>query len=167
VLRLQGDERAEECARRGLELARSIDNRFRVAGNQLVLGRLATARGDWAHAQELLDDALSAIVERGYRLELPRALEARAEVAYGLGSHTEAARILGIAAHTRGDLGLVAWPAQRAEVDALTAGLREALGDHGFEHARADATARTEAEALAWIRRPHASESTRPADERA
>ena len=43
VLRLRGDHRAGECARRGLELARSIDNRLRAAGNQLVLGRLAAA----------------------------------------------------------------------------------------------------------------------------
>ena len=167
VLRLQGDHRAWECARRGLELARSIDNRLRAAGNQLVLGRLAAARGDWVHAQQLLDGALSAIVERGYRLELPRALEARAEVAYGLGSHTAAARILGAATSTRGDLGLVAWPAQRAEVDVLTARLRDALGDHAFEHARADGFARTEEEALAWIRRPHASDSAQRADGKA
>jgi predicted ATPase len=167
VLRLQGDDRAEECARRGLELARSIDNRFRAAGNQLVLARLAAARGDWGDAQQLLDEALSAIIERGYRLELPRALEARAEVAYGPGSHMQAARILGAAAHTRRDLGVVAWPAQRAEVDGLTARLRDVLGDHGFEHARADGTARTEAEALAWIRHPHASESARRADGKA
>jgi len=167
VLRLQGDDRGDECARRGLELARSIDNRFRVAGNQLVLARLAAARGDYAHAQQLLDEALSAIIERGYWLELPRALEARAEVAYGLGSHTQAARILGAAAHTRRDLGVVAWPAQRAEVDGLTARLRDVLGDHGFEHARADGTARTEAEALTWIRHPHPSESARRADGKA
>jgi predicted ATPase/DNA-binding SARP family transcriptional activator len=152
VLRLQGDGRAGEYAHRGLELARSIDNRYRAAGNQLVLGRLAAARGDWGDAQQLLDEALNTIVDRGYRLELPRALDARAEVVYGLGSHTEASRILGVAAHIRGALGLVPWPAQRAEVDALAARVRDALGDHDFELARRAGTALTDAEALSWMR---------------
>ena len=152
VLRLQGDDRAGERARRGLELARSIDNRFRIAGNQLVLVRLAAAGGDWAAARQTLDEALKAIVERGYRLELPRALEARAEVAWGLERQPEAARLLGAAARTRRDLGLVAWPAQRAEVDALTRRLRDALGDHDFEQARRAHSALTEAELLSWMR---------------
>jgi predicted ATPase len=136
VRRLQGDERAEESGRRGLELARSIDNRYRAAGSQVVLARLAATSGDWPEAEHILDEALSAIVERGYRSELPRALEAQAEVASGLGNHTEAAEILGAAERTRRDLGLVAWPAQRAEVDALTGRLRDTLGDAGFRHAQ-------------------------------
>jgi hypothetical protein len=140
VRRLQGDDGAEECARRGLELARSIDNRFRAAGSQLVLARLAATRGDWDGAQQLLDEAHSTIVERGYRLELPRALEARAEVAYGLANPIHGARMLGAAAQTRVDLGVVAWPAQRAELGALAARLRDALGDRSFEHAQSEGT---------------------------
>jgi hypothetical protein len=159
VLRLQGDDRAGQYARHGLELARSIDNRFRTAGNQLVLARLSAARGDWADAQPLLDEALNTIVERGYRLELPRALEVWAEVVRGLGSLTEASRVLGVAAHMRLVLGLVAWPAQRAEVDALAARLRDALGDHDFELARQAGTTLTEAELISWIRRDGGLES--------
>jgi hypothetical protein len=118
-------------------LARSIDNRFRAAGSQLVLARLAATRGHWADAQQIVEEALGVIVERGYRFELPRALEARAEVASGLRNHTEAARNLGAAERARRDLGLVAWPAQRAEVDALTVRLRNALGDSDFGRAQA------------------------------
>jgi predicted ATPase/DNA-binding CsgD family transcriptional regulator len=153
VLRLQGDDRAEECARRGLKLARSVDNRFRAASNQLTLGRLAAARGDWAEAEQLHHEALGTIIERGYRLELPRALEALAEVACGLESHPEAARILGAADRARRTLGLVPWPAQRAERDALTTRLRDTLGNHSLENARSEGAALSEAEALAWIRR--------------
>jgi hypothetical protein len=138
VRRLQGDDRAEESARRGLELAHSIDNRFRAAGSQIVLAHLAAARGDWADAEQILDEALTAIVERGYRVELPRALEARAEVASGLRNHAEAARNLGAAECARRDLGLVAWPAQRAELATLTARVRDALGDSDFGQAQSE-----------------------------
>jgi len=162
VLRLHGDDRARAVATRGLELARSVDSRWYAARNLLVLGRLAAARGEWAQAEQLHHEALEAVVDPGFRLELPGALEALAEVASGLESHNEAVRILGAAERVRRELGLVAWPAQRVEVAALVARVRDALGDDAFNQARSEGAELGEQEAVAWIRRARGSRK-RPA----
>jgi predicted ATPase/class 3 adenylate cyclase/DNA-binding CsgD family transcriptional regulator len=157
VLRLQRDDRAQACATRGLELARSVDSRWYAARNRVTLGRIAAACGDWAPAEQLHHEALEAIVDRGFRLELPFALEALAEVACGLESYSEAARILGAGERARRQLGLVAWPGQRAEVDALATRLRDALGEDAFNEARSDGAELGQQEAVAWIRRARGS----------
>ena len=56
--------------------------------------------------------ALAAVSEHGLRLELPVVLEAFAV-------HLDDGRLVGAADRIRGELGLVAWPAQRAEVEHL------------------------------------------------
>ena len=87
-------------------------------------------------------------------LELPAALEALAEVAAGLDSPTEAARILGAAERARRELGFVAWPAQRAEVAALTARLRRRARRAGARRdALAEGAALDRDDAVAWLRR--------------
>jgi predicted ATPase/DNA-binding CsgD family transcriptional regulator len=153
VLRLLGDDRAQAVATRGLELARSVDSRWYAARNMLALGRLAATRGDWAQAEHFHHEALETIVERGFRLELPGALEALAEVACGLESYSEAARILGASELARRELGLVAWPAQRAEVAALADRLRDALGEDAIERGRPEGAELSGTDAVAWIRR--------------
>jgi predicted ATPase/DNA-binding CsgD family transcriptional regulator len=153
VLRLLGDDRANEVATRALELARSVDSRWYAARNMLALGRLAAARGEWAQAEHSHHEALDTIVERSFRLELPAALEALAEVACGLESYSEAARILGASERARRELGLVAWPAQRAEVAALADRVRDTLGEEPFERARTAGAELSGTQAVAWIRR--------------
>jgi hypothetical protein len=162
VLRLQEDDRAPAVATRGLELARSVDSRWYAARNLLVLGRLAAARGEWAQAEHSHHEALDAIVDPGFRLELPGALEALADVACGLESYDEAARILGAAERARRELGAVAWPARRAEIEALVKRLEDTLGDDPFNQARSEGAELGEHEALAWIRRARGSRK-RPA----
>jgi len=76
-----------------------------------------------------------------------------AEVAAGLESHTEAARILGAAERARRELGFVAWPAQRAALAALTARLGEALGQAALDRALAEGLALERDDAVAWLRR--------------
>ena len=154
VLRLLAeDDAAAHHGALALEAADRLRNPWLAAKAQLTLGRLAARRGEWAQAEHLHHDALATISEHGYLLELPGAFEALAEVAAGLDSHTEAARILGAAERARGELGFVAWPAQRVALAALTASVGDALGERAFERALTDGRALDRAEALMWLRR--------------
>jgi DNA-binding CsgD family transcriptional regulator len=154
VLRLLGEE--DDAAHHGtlaLEAADRLHNPWLAAKAQLTLGRLAARREEWADAEHLLHDALATIAERHCHLELPGAFEALAEVAAGLDSHTEAARILGAAERARRELGFVAWPAQRTALAALRARLGDALGPPDLEHALAEGRVLDRAEAVTWLRR--------------
>ncbi len=154
TLRLLGEpEEAASVAAQARERAERLDNRFLVAVAELTQGRLAAQTGEWAKAQVLLDQALDVFSAGGFRLYLPRVLEALAEVAAGLESHEEAARILGAAARVREDTGLVAWKHQREEVEELRQRVRDALGPEAFGAAHAEGAALEEAEAIAWLRR--------------
>jgi predicted ATPase/DNA-binding CsgD family transcriptional regulator len=154
VFRLLGQtNEAGSLARVGFETAQRIENPLFVAQAKLVLGRLEAARLAWTEAQRLHHEALFAIEEGGYRLELPRALEGLAEVATGLESHPEAARILGAAERARRDLGLVAWKHQRYEVASLATRLRDKFGGEPFEQAFGEGEALSLDEAVAYVRR--------------
>ena len=154
VLRLLGeDDEAIRHGTRAVETAGHLRNPWLAAKAQLTLGRLAARREEWAQAEHLHHDALATIWERRYLLELPSVLEALAEVAAGLESHTESARILGAAARMRDELGFVAWPAQRVALAALSERLGDALGTAAFEQALTDGRALDRAEAVLWLRR--------------
>jgi predicted ATPase/DNA-binding CsgD family transcriptional regulator len=154
VLRLLGED--DEAGRHGavaLADAGRIRNSWLAAKTQLTLGRVAARRGRWQEAQRLHHEALATICEWRYRLELPAALEGLAEVAAGLESHTEAARILGAAERARRDLGFVAWPAQRAALADLSARLSRDLGEPALERAKLEGAALERDDAVAWLRR--------------
>lgn len=154
VLRLFGeDDEANRQSCLALDRAGVLRNPWLTAKVQLTLGRLAARRRQWTEAERLHHDALATIWERRYFLELPTALEALAEVAAGLDSDTEAARILGAADRARRELGFVAWPAQRAELATLRVRLGDALGQSALEEACADGFALERHEAVAWLRR--------------
>jgi predicted ATPase/DNA-binding CsgD family transcriptional regulator len=154
ILRLLGED--DEANRHGalaLDRARRLRNPWLAVKAQLTLGRLAARRGEWADADRLHHNALTTISERRYRLELPAALEALAEIAAGLEGQTEAARILGAAERARRELGFVAWPAQRAALAALTARVGDALGQPAFERALSEGVALECDDAVTWLRR--------------
>ena len=151
MLRLLGsDDEATEHGTRAIECAQRLQNRWLVAKAQLTLGRLAARLAD---AERLHHEALAAIQEHGYRLELPAALEALADVAARRERHTDAARLLGAAERARSQLGFVAWPAQRAALAELTARVGDALGAAALERALAEGGALEPDEAVAWVRR--------------
>jgi predicted ATPase/DNA-binding CsgD family transcriptional regulator len=152
VRRLLGDPDVRAAGEAGLELAARIGDRPVAAEANLVLGRLAAMAGEWTEAQRLLHEALPVAAECGSP-RLPRVLEALAEVAAGLESPSEAARILGAARQVWADLGFVPWPHQRQETDSLEARVREALGAEAFELALAEGQALTADEAVAYVRR--------------
>ena len=109
--------------------------------------------GAWRTPNASQHEALAAIHAHGFRLELPAALEALADVAARRERHTEAARLLGAAEHARRRLGFVAWPAQRAAVAELAARVGDALGRAALEHALAEGGALEPDAAVAWVRR--------------
>jgi predicted ATPase/DNA-binding NarL/FixJ family response regulator len=154
VLRLLGeDDEAARHGERALEHARRLRNTWLAAKAQLTLGRLAAQRGGTAEAAQLHDDALAAIQKHRYRLELPAALEALAELTARRERHIDAARIIGAAERARRDLEFVAWPAQRAAHAQLTARVSQALGPEAFERAASEGAALELDDAIAWLRR--------------
>ena len=163
VLREQGDAASAQAhAKRALETSERAGNPWNSASAREVLGRLATARGSWTEAEELLHDALASRAQAQVRLHLPQTLDALAEVAAGLESYEEAARLLAAAERSRADLGLVRWPPDQPRMRALTEALRAELGDEAFGAAHAEGAALTLEEAVAWIRRARGSRK-RPA----
>jgi predicted ATPase/class 3 adenylate cyclase/DNA-binding CsgD family transcriptional regulator len=150
LLRVAGDcPGAETRARQAREIGDRLGNPLVVAWSADVLGRLAIARGEYGEAEVLLHEALARRVEHRLRLHLPQTLDALAEVAAGLDSHEEAARILGAAQRARADLGLVRWAPDEPRLAQLEHALRAELGDDAF-HAGAELSLE---EAVAWLRR--------------
>jgi predicted ATPase/DNA-binding SARP family transcriptional activator len=96
------------------------------------LGFVAELRGDALHARALHLDGLAAARENGDPRAVALALEGLAGVATLAADHTEAARLLGIAAAARASVGAPLPPAERGDIDRIAATARAALGDDGF-----------------------------------
>jgi DNA-binding CsgD family transcriptional regulator len=154
VERLLGDHTAAQaCAERALAGAEHLGNRALMARARSQLACVAAARGDWAAAERLAHQALGDQAQRGDRLDIPDSLDALAEIAAGLESHQEAARLLGAAGRARADLGLARWKPEQQRSHGLARRLREALGDPGLTAACAEGAALSLDEAIAYVRR--------------
>jgi predicted ATPase/class 3 adenylate cyclase/DNA-binding CsgD family transcriptional regulator len=163
VLRVAGDAvGAANRAREALEVAQRLPAPGLIARANEILGRLAAERGEWAEAEGLLHEALAARVERGLQSEVPRALDALAELSAGLGSDEEAARILGAVERAYADFDMVRWGPDAARVDALGQALAERLGQEAYEAAHAEGGRLDLDEVIAWLRRAR-GERKRPA----
>ncbi|REE95844.1 BTAD domain-containing putative transcriptional regulator [Thermomonospora umbrina] len=96
---------------------------------QVGLGHVAEQRGDAATALAFHRDALGVAV----RYEGPRdqvgALEGLAGALSLAGDHAVAARLLGAADAVRGSLGLAPGPAEREDLDRITARIRTGLSE--------------------------------------
>jgi LuxR family transcriptional regulator, maltose regulon positive regulatory protein len=68
---------AERHARRGVELARQVENTDRVVAGQIVLARLRLARGDLDAAAALLDEAEQSVRSHSFTPRLPEVADAR------------------------------------------------------------------------------------------
>ena len=154
VERLGGDHAAAQAAaEQALAVAQHLGHRGLVARARHQLARVAAARGDWAAAEHLAHEALADQAERGDHLDIPESLDVLAEIAAGLQSHQEAARLLGAAGRTRAELGLVRWQTEQERAVALTQRLRDALGDDPVTHACGEGEALSLDEAVAYVRR--------------
>jgi len=154
VLRSIGDaDGAAACAGETISLAERIGNTSLAACAREVLARLAIARGEWGEAEALAHQALAARVAREQLLWLPQSLDPLAQIAAGLESYTEAARLLGAAERARADVGLVRWPPDVPTFEKLERELAAQLGTETYAAARAEGAAMSIQEAIRWARR--------------
>ena len=158
VDRLLGDEAAARAhAERAIEVAAHVGTAWLGALANHELGRLAAGHHDWSEAERLLHDALAALVEGGHRLYIPDSLEALADVAAGLESYEEAARLLTAAERARTELGIVRWWPEHEHFQALEHELRTTLGDNAYEAAHSEGQALSLDDAVAYVRRARGS----------
>jgi predicted ATPase/class 3 adenylate cyclase/DNA-binding CsgD family transcriptional regulator len=163
VLLIAGDLTAAEArAKETLAIGERIQTAVIVGLANEQLARLALARDEPGHAEELLHQALGAHLEYGAMRYLPQTFDCLAETAARLDSGQEAARLLGAAHRLREDLGLVRSRHDEPWTAALERTLREQLGDAGFGDAHQEGAALSLAEALTWMRHAR-GERKRPA----
>ncbi|WP_207935837.1 tetratricopeptide repeat protein [Actinomadura sp. KC216] len=93
------------------------------------LGFIAELRGDRAAARSLHLDGLAAATEAGDPRAIALAKEGLAGVAAAEGSHEEAAALLDEAAALRQSVGAPLPPAERGDVDRITAAVRAEQGE--------------------------------------
>jgi predicted ATPase/class 3 adenylate cyclase/DNA-binding CsgD family transcriptional regulator len=154
VERLLGDGvAARATAERALAVADHLDNRGVRARARNQLARIAATAADWATAEQLAHQALGDQAQRGERLDIPDSIDTLAEVAAGLESHREAARLLGAADRVRGDLRLARWRPEQERSEALALRLRGALGGPALAAARAEGEAMSLDDSIAYVRR--------------
>jgi DNA-binding CsgD family transcriptional regulator len=151
--RLLGDGLAEAAALEAEATAERIGNPVWATLARLTLGRLAAGRSEWRVAQQHAMAHLDACVERRYVNFVPPCLDALGEVAAGLDAHEDAVRLFAAAERGRAELGIVRLPPEEEHWAAIDAGLRDALGEKGYEAARAQGADLTTADALEWARR--------------
>jgi predicted ATPase/DNA-binding CsgD family transcriptional regulator len=163
VERLRGDDAAAHAsAEEALKVAELLGHRGLMARARHQLARIAAVRGDWTAAEQLAHQALADQAERGDRLDIPDSLDVLAEIAAGLDSHLEAARLLGAAGRARVELGLARWRIEQERADALTQRLREALGDDPVTNASGEGEALSLDEAVAYVRRARGTRKRPP-----
>jgi DNA-binding CsgD family transcriptional regulator len=89
-------------------------------------------------------------------------LDALIEVAAGLESNEEGARLMGAVQAGREELGLVRWAVDEPRLRRLEMELRDALGEEEYEQGRTAGANLTLAEAAAWVRRARGTRKRPP-----
>lgn len=154
LARAQGHTVAEEFAEVGLALSARRQGRYAQAetyltrwvdwlrtvdgepGLALVLAELGFAaeqQGDTAKALRLHREGLASARRIGDPRAIALAFEGLAGAHAADGEHAEAARLLGASARLRESVGAPLPEAERGDVDRITAVVRKALGDKGFD----------------------------------
>lgn len=138
IARLSGDlETADTRASKALELATFVGSDISQAMAKLAQGRIAAARGEYAAAEAKIHEAIAVALPRGFRPLLADALAALAVVSAGLGSHEEAARLLGASDRALEDLdGRTRWKDEQAALDDLRERLEAELGPEPYAEGR-------------------------------
>lgn len=149
----QSNKVAEHFAEVGLALSARRRGRFELVGSHLAkwvdwlrgvdgepglalvlaeLGFAAEQRGDAGSALRLHLDGLTSAREIGDPRAVALAFEGLAGALSLAGDTAHAARLLGTATALRESVGAPLPPAERGDVDRITAALREVLGDEAF-----------------------------------
>ena len=113
--------------------------------------RVAIAQGEPDQAERDAHDALARAAEVEAYLLIPDILECLGT----LGSHHEAARLLGAAHAIRQRMGAVRFKVYDAGYEASVAALRDVMGDKDFDSAWAEGAALSTEEAIAYAQRGH------------
>jgi predicted ATPase len=149
AVRGQGDlKRARTLLEEGLALSRGLENAWGIVRTLASLGSVACESEEYGRASILYEESL----ELGWRVGLNHTilpcLEGLARVAAAQGRMERAARLCGVAAALREDIG---WPlpsAKRAEYDRTVTAAREMLGEDAFTAAWAKGHAQLLEEAI-------------------
>ncbi|MEU2790859.1 BTAD domain-containing putative transcriptional regulator [Streptomyces sp. NPDC007100] len=138
---------AERHHSRWLEWCRSRDGDPGTALLLAELGFVAELRGEAATARRLHLDGYEAAHATGDPRAVALALEGLAGAEAAAGRYAHAARLLGRASATRAALGTPLPPAERWDVDRVTARARDGLGgDDAFAAAFEEGAGKTDAE---------------------
>jgi predicted ATPase/DNA-binding CsgD family transcriptional regulator len=144
---------ARSRATEALELSDRVGLRWQAAAARESLAVVRVAAGDWTDAEALVHDALARFVDLGVPVPVPQLFDTLAQIACGLESHVESARLMGAADRARADLGTVRSPPQAADLAGVEQTLREQLGSDGFDAAYMEGRAVAADQAVAWARR--------------
>ncbi|MBB5168365.1 LuxR C-terminal-related transcriptional regulator [Mycobacterium sp. AZCC_0083] len=147
-------------ARGDLTAARSLadDAVARTSGFHLALALavrsgVAIAQGEPDQADRDAHDALGTAASTGTYGASPEALECLAVLAFGAGSHPEAARLFGAADAMRQRGGLVRFKIFDAFFEFPIVAVRDAMGEKDFEAGWAEGAALSTDEAIAYAQR--------------
>lgn len=116
-------------------------------------GRLARARNDLAHAEDLQHEALAIMTRLGDLSGTAETLEELGGLATALESYLEATRLLGAAERLREEIGYVRFPIDRPAWEADRSAALAALGEEEFHDAWSEGAALTLQEAVLYAQR--------------
>jgi DNA-binding CsgD family transcriptional regulator len=142
-----------ETARRVADITVSGSRGCWLALGLTTRGMVKVAGNETRSAEDDLHDALALTSRSDAAFCVPDALDCLARVACDADSHREAARLLGAAQAGRARMGATRLRAFDTGYDALTADLRNAMGDNDFDTAWAEGTALSTDEAIAYALR--------------
>src|SRR4029077_17376772 len=123
-----------------------------AAGVWVQQGILQVLQGKSDEAQPVLAEALSLSLAARSTQWTPLSLAGHARLALATGDARRAARLAGAAQGLRLRVGLQAWPIIRQIQPELAAQTRQAVGGEQCDRASADASARSQQEAVAAAR---------------
>ena len=155
-LRMLGDEDAQETAERAVAFGDETGNRLGGSRANLTLARITAARHEWATAERHALAHLDVCAE-SHATFVPSCFDALAEIAAGLESQEEAARLFGAAARGREQLGVARWTCEDELWKGIETDLRAGLGDDGYEAAWGSGNELGIEDAVAWVRRARGS----------
>jgi len=128
-------ERAAELLQRATTMAVELGRRPSLAIALRIMAKVALARGDHDRAGELYRESLTVHLELQDRFGLAEVLYGCATVFFAHQDFGRAARLLGAADQLRKAMDFHMPAAERAEQEAMLAGLRSALDEGTFEAA--------------------------------
>jgi DNA-binding CsgD family transcriptional regulator len=142
-------------ARRVADEAVEATSGFHLSLALTTRAGVAIMQGEPEQADRDAHDALATAASTGAYAAAPGTLECLAVLAFGAGSHPEAARLFGAADAIRQRGGLVRFKIFDAFFEFPITALREAMGEKDFEAAWTEGAALSTEEAIAYAQRGH------------